>query len=83
MWFSIDGYVSILVSIFILFTGGKALKETVDILLGAKPDPELVKGIEDFTKKYNMIVGIHDMMIHDYGPGRKISKRIYQFILDK
>ena len=69
---SIDGYVSILVSIFILFTGFKALKETIDILLGAKPDPELVKGIEEFTKKYDMIVGIHDMMIHDYGPGRKI-----------
>lgn len=69
---SIDGYVSILVSIFILFTGYKALKETVDILLGQKPDPELVKGIEEFTKKYDMIVGIHDMMIHDYGPGRKI-----------
>ena len=69
---SIDGYVSILVSIFILFTGFKALKETVDILLGTKPDPELVKGIEEFTKKYDMIVGIHDMMIHDYGPGRKI-----------
>lgn len=69
---SIDGYVSILVSIFILYTGFKALKETVDILLGSKPDPELVKGIEEFTKKYDMIVGIHDMMIHDYGPGRKI-----------
>ena len=69
---SIDGYVSILVSIFILFTGFKALKETVDILLGTKPDPELVKEIEEFSKKYDMIVGIHDMMIHDYGPGRKI-----------
>ena len=69
---SIDGYVSILVSIFILFTGFKALKETVDILLGTKPAPELVEGIEEFTKKYDMIVGIHDMMIHDYGPGRKI-----------
>lgn len=69
---SIDGYVSVLVSIFILFTGAKALKETIDILLGAKPDPDLVKGIEEFTKKYDMIVGIHDMMIHDYGPGRKI-----------
>ena len=69
---SIDGYVSILVSIFILFTGFKALKETVDILLGTKPDPELVEGIEEFIKKYDMIVGIHDMMIHDYGPGRKI-----------
>ena len=69
---SIDGYVSILVSIFILFTGFKALKETVDILLGTKPDPELVKEIEEFTQNYDMIVGIHDMMIHDYGPGRKI-----------
>ena len=69
---SIDGYVSILVSIFILFTGFKALKETVDILLGSKPDSELVKGIEEFTKKYDMIVGIHDMMVHDYRPGRKI-----------
>lgn len=69
---SIDGYVSILVSIFILFTGFKALKETADILLGSKPDQELVKGIEEFAKKYDMIVGIHDMMIHDYGPGRKI-----------
>ena len=69
---SIDGYVSILVSIFILLTGFKALKETVDILLGTKPDPELVREIEEFSKKYDMIVGIHDMMIHDYGPGRKI-----------
>lgn len=71
-YISIDGYVSTLVSIFILFTGFKALKETIDILLGTKPDPEFVKNIENYTKNYDMIVGIHDMMVHDYGPGRKI-----------
>ena len=69
---SIDGYASILVAIFILFTGFKAMKETVDILLGAKPDIEFVKEIEEFTKQYDMVIGIHDIMVHDYGPGRKI-----------
>ena len=69
---SIDGYASILVAIFILFTGFKALKETIDLLLGMKPDTEFVEKLEAFTKKYEMISGIHDIMVHDYGPGRKI-----------
>ncbi len=69
---SIDGYVSLLVSIFILITGIKAVKEIVDLLLGQKPDPEYVKAIEEFAKKYDTIEGIHDIMVHDYGPGRKI-----------
>ncbi len=69
---SIDGYASIFVSIFILYTGFKAMKETVDILLGQKPDSDFVKEIEEFAVKYDLIQGIHDLMIHDYGPGRKI-----------
>ena len=69
---SIDGYISLLVSIFILYTGAKAIKEIIDILLGSSPEPEFVKDIEEFVKKYKLVVGIHDMMIHDYGPGRKI-----------
>ena len=69
---SIDGYASILVSIFILFTGFKALKDTIDLLLGMNPDKEFVEKLEEFTKKYEMISGIHDIMVHDYGPGRKI-----------
>ena len=69
---SIDGYISFLVSIFILYTGAKAIKEIIDILLGSSPDPEFVKEIEEFVKNYDLVVGIHDMMIHDYGPGRKI-----------
>ena len=67
-----DGYVSILVAIFILITGVKALKETIDILLGSKPDKEFIDQISEFVKKYPMIAGIHDIMVHDYGPGRKI-----------
>ncbi len=72
MGISIDGYVSLLVSVFILITGFKALKEIIDILLGMKPDPEFVKEIEEFAVKYDTIEGIHDIMVHDYGPGRKI-----------
>ena len=69
---SIDGYVSLLVSIFILITGIKAIKEIIYLLLGQKPDPEYVNAIEEFAKKYDTIEGIHDIMVHDYGPGRKI-----------
>ena len=69
---SIDGFASLIVSVFILFTGYKAIKETVDLLLGMKPDPEFIRDIEEEAKKYDMISGIHDIMVHDYGPGRKI-----------
>ena len=69
---SIDGYASLLVSLFIIYTGFTAIKETVDLLLGMKPDPEFIKNIEKEAKKYEMISGIHDIMVHDYGPGRKI-----------
>lgn len=69
---TIDGYVSILVAIFILITGIKAIKETIDILLGTKPDQEFISQISKFVTNYPMIAGIHDIMVHDYGPGRKI-----------
>ncbi len=68
----IDGYVGILVAVFILFTGVKAAKETIDLLLGSTPDPEFVQAIYDFAKEYPLIIGIHDVMVHDYGPGRQI-----------
>ena len=69
---TIDGYVSLIVSIFILITGIKAVKEIIDLLLGQKPDSNFAKEIEEFAKKYDTIQGIHDIMVHDYGPGRKI-----------
>ena len=69
---AIDGWAGILVALFIAYTGIKAAKETIDLLLGSPPDPEFIKNIYEFVKDYPRIVGIHDVMVHDYGPGRQI-----------
>lgn len=69
---NIDGYAGILVAAFIFYTGIKAAKETIDLLLGGTPDKEIVKKISDFVKEYPEVIGIHDVMVHDYGPGRQI-----------
>ncbi len=69
---AIDGYAGILVALFIGFAGVKAAKETIDLLLGSPPDPEFIKSIYVFTQNYPRIVGIHDVMVHDYGVGRQI-----------
>lgn len=68
----IDGYAGILVAAFIMFTGFKAAKETIDLLLGSPPEKEFVDSIYAFSKNYPSVVGIHDVMVHDYGPGRQI-----------
>ena len=68
----IDGWTGIVVAAFILFTGCKAAKETIDLLLGSPPDPDFVKEIYEFSKEYPNVVGIHDVIVHDYGPGRQI-----------
>lgn len=69
---AIDGYVGIVVALFILYTGLKAAKETIDLLLGSTPDPEFVERIYSFHEGYPHIIGIHDVMVHDYGVGRLI-----------
>ena len=68
----IDGWAGILVASFILFTGAKAAKETIDLLLGSPPEPAFIESIYEFVKGYSQILGIHDVMVHDYGPGRQI-----------
>ena len=68
----IDGWAGILVAVFIMFTGVKAAKETIDLLLGSPPDKQFIDDIYAFAKNYSRIVGIHDVMVHDYGPGRQI-----------
>ena len=68
----IDGYAGVLVAAFILFTGVKAAKETIDLLLGSPPSKEFIEEIYDFVKAYPSVIGIHDVMVHDYGPGRQI-----------
>ena len=68
----IDGWAGILVAAFIMFTGIKAAKETIDLLLGSPPDKKFIDEIYEFCKNYKRIIGIHDVMVHDYGPGRQI-----------
>ncbi len=70
--FPLDGAVGVLVALFILYTGIKASKETIDLLLGSPPDPAFIEEIYAFVKNYPEVVGIHDVMVHDYGPGRQI-----------
>lgn len=66
---NIDGYVGIIVAILILISGVKMVKETLDPLLGTKPDKELVESIYSKIISYDNILGAHDIILHDYGPG--------------
>lgn len=67
---NVDGYTGAAVSLFILFAGVKSIKETIDPLLGQAPDPEYVKRIFEIVMAHEEIIGIHDLVVHDYGPGR-------------
>ena len=66
---SIDGWVGILVSAFVLRAGWESLRDTLDPLLGKAPDPKLVEGIQETVLSHPEISGVHDMVVHDYGPG--------------
>ena len=66
----IDGYVGMIVAILILIAGIKAGKETLDPLLGQAPEEDFVKDIERIVMSHAPICGIHDLVVHDYGPGR-------------
>lgn len=70
--FAIDGYCGIIVAGLILFTGFSALKETVAPLLGEPPAPEFIKEIEEIVLSHNQIAGMHDLIVHNYGPGRSM-----------
>lgn len=69
-WVRPDAWSGLLVSLFILYTGLKSVKETTAPLLGKRPDPEFVSAIEEATLSFEGIGGVHDVIVHDYGPGR-------------
>ena len=69
----IDGYVGLLVALFIIWSGIGIAKDTIDPLLGAKPDEELVHAIAYTMTSHVNILGIHDLIVHDYGPGRRFA----------
>jgi cation diffusion facilitator family transporter len=68
--FDIDGYIGIAVAAYIIFGGVRIAKETIDLLLGSPPSKETCDSIRKIISSGEHIVGVHDLIIHDYGPGR-------------
>lgn len=66
----VDGYFGLAVAAFILWSGIGLIKETISPLLGEAPDEELVSQIESMTMAYDGVIGIHDLIVHNYGPGK-------------
>lgn len=69
----VDGYFGLIVALFILYSGFNLIKETLNPLLGEAPDPELVKKIKEMVLDYDNILGVHDLIIHNYGPGKAMA----------
>lgn len=69
----IDGYLGILVAAFILWSGVGLVKETVSPLLGEAPDEDLVRDLHDEVLSFEGVLGIHDLIVHNYGPGKTFA----------
>ena len=66
----VDGIIGTIVSLIVIFAGINVFKDTINPLLGLAPDKALIDDIENFIMSYDKPLGIHDLMMHDYGPGR-------------
>lgn len=66
----VDGVIGLIVAVMILKAGYEVAQDTLNPLLGSPPDPALVRGIKERMLTYPDIIGVHDLMVHDYGPGR-------------
>lgn len=69
----LDGWMGLAVAAFIVFSGIGIVKSTLDPLLGVAPDPQFVREIEQHILKYPGVLNTHDLLIHDYGPGRRFG----------
>ena len=67
---NIDGWSGAVVALFIIYSGFSAARDTLSPLLGSAPDPELVKRIVDIVMAHPEVLNVHDLVVHDYGPGR-------------
>jgi divalent metal cation (Fe/Co/Zn/Cd) transporter len=70
---NVDAPAGVLVSLFIFYGGVKIAREVVSLLLAGKPDPELVRKITQHVLAGEGIIGVHDLIVHDYGPGRRMA----------
>ena len=64
----VDGIIGTIVSLIVIFAGINVFKDTINPLLGLAPDKALIDDIENFIMSYDKPLGIHDLMMHDYGP---------------
>ncbi|MGN0106974.1 MAG: cation diffusion facilitator family transporter [Hominilimicola sp.] len=69
----LDGWMGLAVAMFILYSGFGLVKDTMDPMLGKAPDEEQVKTIREKILSYKGVLGTHDLMVHDYGPGRQFA----------
>jgi len=69
----IDGFIGLAVACFILYSGIGIARETIDPLLGEAPDPQLIQTIRKQILSYDKVLGLHDLIVHDYGPGRRFA----------
>ncbi len=70
---NLDGWMGLAVAVFIVISGIGLVKDTLDPLLGQAPDPKLVKYVAEKISSYPGVLGTHDLMVHDYGPGRRFA----------
>lgn len=71
--FELDGWVGVAVAVFILISGVGLIKETINPMLGTAPDEEYVEKVKNKILSYEGVIGMHDLMIHDYGPCRRFA----------
>lgn len=71
--FPVDGVMGVIVAALVLKAGFEVCKDTIDSLMGGKPDKELGQRIISMLMKYDKILGTHDLILHDYGPGRCVA----------
>ena len=69
----VDGYMGVVVALFVLKTGFSVCRDTIDRLLGGKPSAEITTSVREKMLAYPGILGVHDLVVHDYGPGRCIA----------
>ena len=70
---NIDAYAGLAVAIFIIYSGISSIKETLSPLLGMPPEPEMIEEIENIVYSFDKFLGIHDLIVHNYGPGRTFA----------
>lgn len=69
----VDGIVGLIVSVLVLYTGFGVAKDTIGVLLGTSPDPEMVRELNKIILSQDGVIGTHDLIVHDYGPGRVMA----------